>query len=117
MSQYIHHVPGRLRVRSRAFRCGSEKAQAAAAHLRAMSGVRHVQVASRAGSITVHYDPNLLRHAELLATLEGLGCLHAASRTDESARMMGEMFGKALVGAVVQKAVERSARTLVGALL
>jgi hypothetical protein len=27
------------------------------------------------------------------------------------------MFGKALVGAVVQKAVEQSARTLVGALI
>jgi hypothetical protein len=30
---------------------------------------------------------------------------------------MGEMFGKALVGAVVQKAVEQSARTLVGAFI
>jgi copper chaperone CopZ len=117
MSHYIHHVPGRIRVRTKAFRCRSEKAQAAERQLKAMAGVRQVRVNPHAGSITVHYDTAALEQSDLLTALEQLGCLQAASRSDEVARKMGEMFGKALVGAVVQKAVEQSARTLVGALI
>lgn len=117
MSQYIHHVPGRIRVRSKAFRCRSEKAQAAERQLKAMAGVRQVRMNLHAGSITVHYDTAVLHQSDLLAALEQLGCLQTASRSDEVARKMGEMFGKALVGAVVQKAVEQSARTLVGAFI
>jgi hypothetical protein len=39
------------------------------------------------------------------------------SRTDEGAQKMAEMFGKALVGTVVQKAVGHSVRSLVGAFI
>jgi copper chaperone CopZ len=117
MSLYIHHVPGRIRVRTKAFRCRSEKAQAAERQLKAMAGVRQVRVNPHAGSITVHYDTAELEQSDLLTALEQLGCLQTAGRSDEVARRMGEMFGRALVGAVVQKAVEQSARTLVGAFI
>jgi hypothetical protein len=49
--------------------------------------------------------------------LEDLGCMAAARRDGEHVRKIGETFGKALVGAVLQRAVEQSARTLVGALV
>jgi hypothetical protein len=70
-----------------------------------------------AGSITVHYDPALLKQSDLLSVLEQSGCLGGISRSDEVSRKAGELFGKALVGAVVQKAVEQSARAFVGALI
>jgi hypothetical protein len=117
MSQYIHHVPGRIRVRSKAFRCRSEKARAAESRLLALTGVRQVRVNPRAGSIRVHYDPERLKQTDLLAVLEQCGCLGASMRNDAVTRKAGELFGKALVGAVVQKAIEQSARTLVGALI
>ena len=117
MSQYIHHVPGRIRVRSKAFRCRSDKGKAAERKLLALTGVRQVRVNPHAGSITVHYDSALLKQSDLLAVLEQCGCLGASIRSDEVTRKAGELFGKALVGAVVQKAVEQSARTLVGALI
>ena len=117
MSQYIHQVPGRIRVRSRAFRCRSRRARAAEGKLRAMVGVRQVRVNPPAGSITVHYDPAVLKKSHLLAALEETGCLGATSRNDEGVRKMGEVFGRALVGAVVQKAIEQSARTLIGGLV
>ncbi len=117
MSQYIHHVPGRIRVRSRALRCRGEKAQAAERSLAAMTGVESVRINPRAGSITVHYDIDVLRRTDLLAALEEVGCMSAVSRSDESVRKMADTFGKALVGAMMQKAVEQSARTLVGALI
>jgi hypothetical protein len=117
MSQYIHHVPGRIRVRSRAFRCRSAKARAARSRLLALTGVQQVRVNPHAGSITVHYDPDLLKQSDLLGVLEHCGCLDVTSVRDEVSRSAGELFGKALIRAVVQKAVEQSARTLVGALV
>jgi copper chaperone CopZ len=117
MSQYIHHIPGRIRVRSKAFRCHGERARTAQAQLMAMDGVRDVQINPRASSIVVQYDPERLSRAELFATLEELGCMAAVRRDTERAGRLGETFGKALVGAAVQKAVEQSARTLVSALV
>lgn len=117
MSQYIHHVPGRIRVRSNAFRCYGEKADTARRQLMAMDGVRHVEVNPRAASIIVQYDPERLSRSELFGMLEELGCMAATRRDSEHVRKIGETFGKALVGAVVQRAVEQSARTLVGALV
>lgn len=117
MSQYIHQVPGRIRVRSNAFRCRSRRARAAEGRLRTMKGVRRVRVNPHAGSITIHYDESVLKRSHLLVALEDAGCLGAASHNDDGVRRMGVVFGRALVGAVVQKAVEQSARTLIGGLV
>lgn len=117
MSHYIHHIPGRLRVRSAAFRCSAHRGEAAREHLLALDGVEAVQINPRAGSLTVNYDPARLTQSEVLATLERLGCLRAGRRTDNGVHQAGALFGKALVSAVVQRAVEQSARSLVGALI
>jgi copper chaperone CopZ len=117
VSQYIHHTPGRIRVRSRAFRCRGPAALDAERQLQAMDGVRGVRVNARAGSITVHYDPERLGRGELLTALEQVGCLGAARMADERSHQVVQLFGQALVGAVVKKAVEQSARTLVGVLV
>jgi len=85
--------------------------------LRTMTGVLQVRVNPSAGSITINYDPARLTQSDLLAALEQVGCLGAARRSDEGVRQLGELFGKALVGAVVQRAMEQTARTLVGALV
>jgi hypothetical protein len=71
----------------------------------------------RAGSITVHYEPERLTQTQILEKLEQVGCLGASIRTDLGATRVHEVFGKALVGAVMQKAVERSAVRLVSVLL
>jgi copper chaperone CopZ len=117
MSHYIHHVPGRLRIRSGSFRCDPVSARLAEGELLATEGVREVRVNLRAGSITVHYEPERLTRAQILERLEQVGCLGASIRTDSGATRVHEVFGKALVGAVMQKAVERSAVRLVSVLL
>ncbi|MGD2021338.1 MAG: heavy-metal-associated domain-containing protein [Thiohalocapsa sp.] len=117
ISQYIHHVPGRIRIRSSAFQCYGQRADTAHERLMAMPGIRHVEIKPRAASLIVQYDPKQISRAELFAALEELGCMAAVRRDNEHARKIGETFGKALVGAVMQKAVEQSARTLVGALI
>jgi hypothetical protein len=117
MSQYIHHVPGRIRVRSKAFQCFGARADTARARLMAMDGIRQVEINQRASSLIVQYDPERVSRAALFATLEDLGCMAAVRRDNAHLRKVGETFGKALVGAMVQKAVERSARTLVAAVI
>jgi allophanate hydrolase subunit 1 len=117
MSQYIHHIPGRIRIRSRSFQCYGARAEAARERLLAMPGIRTVEIRPRAASLIVQYDPQRVTRAELFATLEELGCMAAVRRDNEHVRKIGETFGKALVGAMMQKAVEQSARTLVTALV
>lgn len=119
MSHSIHHVPGRLRVRSTAFRCRPAEARAAQTQLLGLEGVRQVRLNGHAGSITVHYDPERLSHLDLLAAMKDLGCAEPVRdlASPAAAGKAGAMFGKALVGAVINMAIERSAFKLVGAFL
>jgi copper chaperone CopZ len=120
--QYLHHVPGRLRIKVNQFQCDGERARRAVALLQATDGVEEVRINPRAGSLTVLYDPGARSHTELLAALQQAGCLNLAGlpappragavqssrRTD-----LAGTFGKALVGALAQ----RTATRLIGALL
>lgn len=117
MSHYIHHVPGRLRIRASSFRCDPIRARQAEEALRLTAGVREVRVNPRASSITVHYDPATLTQVQVLARLEDIGCLGGVIRADAGSGRVHDIIGKALVGALFQKAVERSAAQLVSVLL
>lgn len=114
MSQYIHQVPGRIRIRSTAVRCGADQALKAERRMLETAGVRQVRINQRAGSITVNYDHEQLTQAQVLGMLEELGCIGAVR---ESRSGIGDKFTKALAGALAQKAIEQSARTLIGALI
>lgn len=118
MSLYIHHVPGRLRVRAQAFRCQPNQVAAVARQLLALDGVDDVKVNAHAGSITICYDPTQLTQGELLATMESLGCVGAgrAMATGSGTGQLAGLFGKALLGALAQTVAQRSVATLVGAL-
>jgi hypothetical protein len=119
MSLYIHHVPGRLRVRTQALRCRPGHIEEAASRLSALAGVESAQVNRHAGSITVRYDPEIRTHEELLDVLRDLGCVDTRASAS-AARGQGEiagLFGKALIGALAQTLAQRSVQTLVGVAL
>ena len=122
MSLYIHHVPGRLRVRTRAFRCSPGRAAEAVARVRALEGVHQATVNADAGSLTVLYDPARRGQGELLAVLEDLGCIGSGRAVSGAAQGTQDptfpgLIGKAMIGALAQTVVQRSVATLVGALL
>lgn len=116
MSLYIHHVPGRLRVRTQAFRCQPSRVEAAARQLVALEGVDEVKVNAHAGSITVRYDPAQRTQGELLAVMEELGCVGAREVGSSRNGEVAGLFGKALLGALAQTLAQRSVATLVGVL-
>jgi Heavy metal associated domain 2 len=117
--KYMHHTPGRLRLRGRHFHCHGERARKAITMLQAMRGVGLVKLNAHAGSLTVHYDPTVHSQTELLAVLDAAGCLHvsvhrtAVPRAEAAHENVAGLFGKALVGALAQ----RTATRLIGTLL
>jgi hypothetical protein len=114
MSHYIHHVPGRLRIRTSTLRCSPARVRAGIAALEALEGVNSVTLNPRAGSLTVLYDPDRRSQHDLLAAVEEAGCLQGARQhAAAAAGDVAEAFGKALVGALVQ----RTAQSLIAALL
>lgn len=119
--KYVHHTPGRLRVRAHHFKKPGAPARQAMALLQAMEGVKSVKLNVHASSLTIHYDPKVYGQSELLAALEAAGCLHLAAglpaRPASGRLISGEgvagAFGKALVGALAQ----RTATRVIGVLL
>lgn len=111
MSHYIHHVPGRLRVRSKAFRCNPTKARSLEQVLRTLDGIYEVKYNDRNGSLTITYDAASDGGDQALAMLSDAGCLAtAAARPTEG---VTATFGKAVIAAVAQQTVIRSFNSLV----
>ena len=121
MSQYVHHVPGRLRIRSKAFRCSPSSVEAVQEQLRATAGVVEVRHNPRIGSVTVQYDPATDAGRQVLQAFADAGCLPLgtsapAPGAGESSELAAT-FGKAIVTALAQQAVSRSFGTLASAVL
>lgn len=119
--KYMHHVPGRLRVKGPQFRCQGEAALQCVEALEALPGVKAVQLNARASSLTIEYDHKVQSQATLLEVMETQGCYQTASckkvetkavASSASSDIAG-LFGKALMGALAQNTATR----LIGALL
>lgn len=126
MTDYVHHIPGRLRVRSGAIRRNELRAAAAKTLIESQPGVRSAQPNTLTGSIVVHYDPALTDDAALMATLRERGYLTPAApagipsarhgaRSPQAA--IAEQVAKKVAVSLVETAVERSLLALVAAVL
>ncbi|MEJ2326791.1 MAG: heavy-metal-associated domain-containing protein [Chromatiaceae bacterium] len=113
MSHYVHHVPGRLRIRAKAFQCNPAKARSLERQLRTMEGVLEVRHNERNGSLTIAYDPVSGEDARIMQTLTEAGCLPVGGQGRAAAGSdMAAAFGKALLAAVAQQTVARSFSSL-----
>lgn len=129
MSHYIHHVPGRLRIKTLNLKRNEAKAMQVCRLLRRTDGVENCEVKTLTGSIVISYDGDITNAKQLINMLKEHGIIaefsdyestdtqnseNIASRTISTAT--GNV-GKVILGFVVEKAVERSAVALIGALL
>lgn len=123
MGHYIHHVPGRLRVRTPKLKRDDGCAKAAEQLLQSIEGVRSVRANTTTGSITLMYERDTVDSSTILRALEQHGYYHpetvqhADVQWHEMAARTGDKLSKTLFGFVVEKAFERSAVALIGALL
>jgi hypothetical protein len=80
MAEYLHHVPGRLRVRSRVLRSDSPARRAALRELGRNPGIHSVRLNAKAGSVTVVYDRNTLNMDSIVEHLKAYDCWAVPAR-------------------------------------
>lgn len=129
MPSYIHHTPGRLRVRSQVIKRDEVAADRARDILTAHPGIEGVETNATTGSITIRYASSHLDGSRLLALLDGHGFLRpktAQAATPEDtlrgrsvpvADRLAEKVGSAIGTVLLEKLLERSATALIAALI
>ena len=118
MSHYFHHVPGRIRIRSKRLRSDVAHAQLLVARLNETEGVTDVKLNERNGSITINYDRSEATGIQIIGMLASAGFVPNGQVTQQRSAESdgGDLFGafsRAIVGAVAQQTVTRSLSTLV----
>jgi hypothetical protein len=124
MSHYVHHVPGRLRVKCALIKRNEARAAAVRELLVAVRGVVACEVKAITGSVVARYDPALVNAPALVELLEAEGFISGpARRIDDSAAPHSKVasvtgrVAKAVGGVLLEKLVEHSAVALIGAIL
>jgi copper chaperone CopZ len=132
MSHYVHSIPGRLRVRSRAFRNHPENAKTARSLLGNLEGVRSVDANLITGSLLIGYDEKIVDATRLLGALLAEGwieCLPAPKPSTRAAtpkiagrwRRVTDSLSEALpdmmADLIADKLAQRAAVALVRAVL
>lgn len=114
MSVYIHHLPGRLRIRTGRVKSNPQAADLAKRQLSAMKGVLSAEANPVTGSVTLRYDPTALAQHELLDVLRHNGYIGDGIRLDAPpgpenvVNRHAEAIAEKLATLVVKKALERS---------
>lgn len=124
MPQYVHHLPGRLRVKCPSLKGNAHSAETVVQLLSAEEGIASCEVNPLTGSVLVHYDESATNAYRMLDLLKRGGHFGADADLrlqdrplEETVSGVGKMVSKAVMGALVERVVERSAVALVGAIL
>lgn len=121
MNEYLHHVPGRMRIRARLFRSESLERTQALRRLRAIAGIRDLRLNEKAGSVTVYYNTSEITGETLLETLRRecpQATLPAKSAAPQPAlpkayqRPIAAEIGKVALNMLVSRGVSYSLSTL-----
>jgi hypothetical protein len=116
MSEQVHHVAGRLRVRVPELKNCSSKVPGLQSVLGAVRGVRRVEYRPTTGSLIIHYLPGV---ADVDSVLRILAC--NAPAVQSSARTVSTDIRNKLLRAALsfalEKAAERGLVALIAAML
>lgn len=124
---YIHHIPGRLRVRCVSLRGRTELGPYLKSCLEAQPGIQRVEVSALTGSVKVFYQTESTTAKEILTWLQNRGLAPSdatlpANGTCASGPALrldgpGAELARKLATMALEKAVERSVVLLVASLL
>jgi Heavy metal associated domain 2 len=122
MSYYVHHVPGRIRVRIPVIRENPYKADEIR-NLLDLDGVEKVEINHLTGSIVVKYNPGMLDSKSLLCALSEKGYFddREAITCDDQIRKVSKVAaakaGRLFFGWAIGKALESSGLSLLAAFI
>lgn len=114
MGHYVHHTPGRLRVRSALLKRNEQKAGALRRHLELVNGVSSIECNVLTGSILIRYDTKQIDSPALLETLRIQGYMGTGMPTRNVRRH--DLVEKVAI-ALLESAIERSLLAIVLKLL
>jgi hypothetical protein len=120
---YVHSVPGRLRVKTASVKKNPAGADRVEKLLALIPGVYFVETNVLTGSVLVRYTPKEVSCEHLLAVMREGGCIdqphpvHFVGSLEEPLVKGGRAIGRLLFRQLVEKQIERFALSLVGALV
>ncbi|MHC1728214.1 MAG: HMA2 domain-containing protein [Syntrophobacteraceae bacterium] len=123
MTCYLHHVPGRIRVRIPSIKYDYAQAEGLQEKLESLTGVTTVYANALTGSVLVNYDPAKINAGvilDLIGREHGIDLSTAANSdqyVDERLTRTGEKIGKAVFGMMVGKMLEGTPLALLGAFI
>lgn len=120
----IHHVPGRLRIRSRTL-CGFARSRNTVLRkLQALEGVRNCRLNQKAGCVTVFYNAQSVSPDHIFQLLKDHHILQSSPEISNSTRfapkhqvktaMLTTMVGKMALNVLINKGVNYSLSSLFG---
>jgi hypothetical protein len=131
MSHYLHHVPGRLRLKAHSFKNSEDKADEIRALCAQLPGIQAVELNTLTGSLLVRYDKASVNAAHILGFLFANGVItsipearprvvsksfHGPLR-ERTTDNMAEAGAKFLANLVIEKVLPRAAMALVSAVV
>lgn len=117
MPSHMHHIRGRLRVRSPRVMRNAAECTSVRRLLHGTPGIRRVSTSPVTGSITITYDPARITGSDLLDLLRGHGHVTEAVGGPGPGTAAAERLGQAVVSVVIERLAERSLTALIAALI
>ena len=110
----VHHVPGRLRLRSAALKGIDRACEQARGHLAQIAGVKAASVNPITGSVLLEYDPGVLSPDQAIEALAVHGTVLGANEADIDA---GGKWADKLANGVMDWAINALAERLATAMI
>jgi copper chaperone CopZ len=123
MGYYLHEIPGRLRVRIPNLKRNPQNAWDIQVLLKNLPGVKSISTNTVTGSMIVYYDPQLVNTAAIVNVLAREGYIDLAKvlfnkeRKDNTMDVVAQAASKAILGFVLDRALQGTPLSIVTALI
>jgi Heavy metal associated domain 2 len=117
MSHYLHHVPGRLRLKARSLKSSEEKGDEIRALCTQLPGIEAIELNTLTGSLLVRYDKASVNSTQILGLLFTNGIITAIPEArptlfggplrERAADSVAEAVAKFLANLVIDKVLPR----------
>jgi hypothetical protein len=129
MSHYLHHVPGRLRLKARSLKNSEDKAAEIRALCAQLPGIQAIELNTLTGSLLVRYDKASVNSVQILGLLFANSVItsipearpRVASKSsagplrESTADSVAEAIANFLANLVVDRVLPRAATALISA--